>query len=155
MLDSGMPQKAFAILLIFSGIVSADIVNISPTSIDFGAKPLGTTTSQNVILANPTKKLLNIWGVSVTGDFASPTNTCGGSLLPGQQCLITITFRAGSLGVHTGILSVDDDANHSLSPYFYVAGGDSDRERLLLVDGQSARTRRPSSPDRVRSPNSS
>jgi hypothetical protein len=108
-----MPQKLFAICVLFSGIVSADIVNISPTSIDFGAQPLGTTTSQSVTLVNPTKKLLNIWGVSVTGDFASPSNTCGGSLLPGQQCTITVTFRAGSLGIHTGMLSVDDDANNT------------------------------------------
>jgi hypothetical protein len=108
-----MPQKLFAIFVLFSGIVSADIVNISPASIDFGAQPLGTTTSQSVALANPTKKPLNIWGVSVTGDFASPSNTCGGSLLPGQQCMITITFQAGSLGVHTGTLSVDDDANNT------------------------------------------
>src|SRR5258705_9857777 len=106
-----MPQKLFAICFLVSGIVSADIVNISPNSINFGTEPLGTTTSQDVTLANPTKKLLNIWGVSVTGDFTSPSNTCGGSLLPGQQCVVTGTFRAGSLGVHTRMLSVGDDAH--------------------------------------------
>ena len=113
MLVSVMPQKAFAILLIFSGIISADIVNISPTSIDFGTQPLGTTTSRDVTLANPTKKLLNILGISVTGDFASPGNTCSGAVQPGQQCVITITFRPASLGAQTSVLIINDDANNS------------------------------------------
>jgi len=93
MLASNMSRKLFAIYALLSGILSADTVNISPASVNFGAQPLGTTTSQNVTLSNSTKKLLSISNIAVAGDFASPSNTCGGSLLPGEQCLITITFR--------------------------------------------------------------
>src|SRR5216684_1439562 len=112
MLVSAVPHNLLAVFVIFSGMVSADIVTISPTSLDFGSQPLGTTTSQIVTLANPTKKVLNISSLSATGDFASPGDTCGGALQPGQQCVITITFRPTVLGARTGILSVNDDANN-------------------------------------------
>lgn len=113
MLASDMSLKILGIFVLLSAISLADTVNISPTSLDFGAQPLGTTTSQNLTLANPTKKQLNISSISVSGDFASPSNTCGGSLFPGEQCTITVTFRPTALGTRSAILSVNDDANNT------------------------------------------
>ncbi len=49
----------------------------------------------------------------MTGDFASPVNTCGSSVQPGQQCVITVTFRPASLGAQTSVLIVNDDANNT------------------------------------------
>jgi len=123
MLASNMSRKLFAIYALLSGILSADTVNISPASVNFGAQPLGTTTSQNVTLSNSTKKLLSISNIAVAGDFASPSNTCGGSLLPGEQCLITITFRPTILGARTAVLSVNDDANNTPQKVKLTGGG--------------------------------
>ena len=113
MLASNMSRKIHAVFVLLSGISLADIINISPASIDFGAQPLGTITSQSVILTNPAKKLLNISSITVAGDFTSPSNTCGGSLPSGQQCVIYVTLRPTALGSRTAILSVNDDANNT------------------------------------------
>src|ERR1700688_1774671 len=99
MLASDMSRQILVISVLLSRIVSADIVNISPTSVDFGVQPLGAITTQIVTLANPTKKPLTISSIAVAGDFASPSDTCSGSLPPGQQCAITITFRPTVLGI--------------------------------------------------------
>ena len=113
MLASNMSRKILAVFVLLSGISLADIVNISPTSIDFGAQPIGAATSRIVTLANPTKKLLTISSITVAGDFASTSDTCNGNLSPGQQCAITITFQPTALGIRTAILSVNDDANNT------------------------------------------
>jgi hypothetical protein len=63
-----------------------------------------------VTLSNATKKVLNISSISATGDFSSPTDTCGGALGSGQQCVITVAFRPTALGAQAGVLSVNDDA---------------------------------------------
>ena len=105
-----MLYKIFIIPALIAPLLFADIVNISPSSLDFGSNPLGISSSQLVTLSNPTKRVLNISSIAATGDFSSPASTCGDALWPDQQCVITIAFRPTALGTQTGVLSVNDDA---------------------------------------------
>lgn len=88
-----------------------DVVNVVPTTLDFGSSPIGITISNSVTLSNPTKKVLNISSITTNGDFSSPGNTCGGALSAGQQCAITVVFDPTALGARTGVLSINDDAS--------------------------------------------
>ena len=103
-------------LLIFSLISTsafADIVSISPTSLDFGNQFIGSGSSQPVTLTNSTKKVLNISSVSVSGGFLVQTSPCGNTLAPGAQCSFYVVFSPSAAGPQAGILSVNDDANNT------------------------------------------
>jgi len=103
-------------LLIFALIstsVFADIVSISPTSLDFGNQFVGSPSSQPVMLTNSTKKVLNISSVTATGSFLVQESPCGSSLTLGEQCAFFIVFSPTAAGPQAGILSVNDDANNT------------------------------------------
>jgi uncharacterized protein YjdB len=103
-------------LLIFALISTsafADIVSISPTSLDFGNQFVGSQNSQPVTLTNSTKKVLNISSVTVTGNFLVQSSPCESSLAPLEQCSFYVVFSAASPGAQSGILSVNDDANNT------------------------------------------
>jgi uncharacterized protein YjdB len=103
-------------LLIFALISTsafADIVSISPTSLDFGNQFVGSPSSQPVTLTNSTKKVLNISSVTATGSFLVQESPCGSSLTPGEQCAFFIVFSPTAAGPQAGILSVNDDANNT------------------------------------------
>jgi Transmembrane protein 131-like N-terminal len=102
-------------LLVFALISTsafADIVSISPTSLDFGNQFVGSPNSQAVTLTNSTKKVLNISSVTVTGSFLVQESPCGSTVAPGAQCSFYVLFLP-SAGAQSGILSVNDDANNT------------------------------------------
>ena len=105
-----MLLKLLPFALITTGLF-ADIVNISPPSLDFSNQFVGSQSSLLVVLSNPTKKLLNIASITTTGSFFVPENSCGGTVAPGAQCTFAVTFAPAAAGAQTGILSVNDDAN--------------------------------------------
>src|SRR5438067_10733000 len=109
-----MMRADFPFLLgicIFAATAKADIVNVSPSSLEFGSQVLTTSAARSVTLSNPTKKDLNISGVLVTGDFSVSSNSCGAILQAGQACTINIVFAPTAAGLRTGLLSISDDAN--------------------------------------------
>jgi uncharacterized protein YjdB len=91
----------------------ADIVSISPTSVDFGNQFVGSPSSQPVTLTNSTKKVLIIASVTATGSFLVQGSPCGSSLAPGAQCAFYVVFSPLAAGPQAGILSVNDDANNT------------------------------------------
>jgi hypothetical protein len=88
----------------------ADVVSVSPDKLDFGSQLLMTSTTQLVILANASKKPLNIAAVSASGDFSVSANSCGATLSAGNQCAIWVTFVPTAAGPRTGLLQIDDDS---------------------------------------------
>src|SRR5215469_9813923 len=90
----------------------ADIVTISPTSLNFGNQVVGSQTTQLVVLSNATKKPVNIASITTTGSFVEQ-NACGSMVQPGDQCTITVSFEPTIVGSQSGVLSVSDDANNS------------------------------------------
>ena len=97
-----------------AGIAQA---TVTPTTITFAAQKVGTTSgAHNVTLKNNLSTALTF---SVTfsgadpGDFASPSNSCGGSVPAKSTCTIGVTFTPTATGTRTATLDVNDSANNS------------------------------------------
>jgi len=106
---SGSPQKA---ALTGTGVTPA--VGLTPTSLNFGKIPVGTTSApKSVTLSNTGTGILLISSVALTGpnsaDYAQ-TNNCDSSVDPGASCTITITFTPGATGSRTSTLGITDNA---------------------------------------------
>ena len=95
--------------------VSAAIpgATLTPTGLGFGSVATGaTSTSQNVVLANPGTAPLTTISIATTTGFLE-TNTCGSSLAPGANCTIAVTFSPVATANATGLLAVADNATGS------------------------------------------
>ena len=93
-----------------SGTGALPGAKLSATSLAFGSWAVNvTSTPRTAKLTNTGKATLKITGISVSGDFKQ-SNDCGSSLGAGKACTISVTFKAGALGVRTGKLIVKDDA---------------------------------------------
>jgi HYDIN/CFA65/VesB family protein len=77
----------------------AGSVKITPPSLDFGTRPVGSMTApETATLANTGTTILKITDIVTSGiDFAQ-TNSCGQSLAPGATCTIQITFKPAITG---------------------------------------------------------
>jgi hypothetical protein len=74
---------------------------------------VGTTSPpQTITLANTGRGPLTITNVVATGDFAQ-TNTCGGLLSAGHNCVFSATFTPTTTGPRTGSITLADDASNS------------------------------------------
>jgi hypothetical protein len=88
-------------------------VSVTPSSLDFGNQPVGTTSAPGpVTLANNRLATLNISGISIigpnSGDFGQ-ANNCGTSLAAGAYCTINVTFTPLATGSRTATLSITTD----------------------------------------------
>jgi hypothetical protein len=99
-----------------SGVVSVTVYNrlitLSPTTISFGTKPIGSST-----LATVTVKSTGLDPVAITTSTLNSTaytiksSTCTGATLnPGQTCAITVAFSPTVVGLSRGTLTVVDNA---------------------------------------------
>jgi hypothetical protein len=91
------------------------VVNLSPSSYNFGNQPIGTTSSAaSITLTNPGNATLNITSVTIagtnSGDFAE-TNTCGSSVAVGASCTLSVTFTPTVVGSETATLTISDNAS--------------------------------------------
>jgi hypothetical protein len=84
----------------------------------FGNVVVGVTSAaKTVTLKNTGTATLKINSITFTGadagDFASPSNTCGGSLAANASCTINVTFKPTAVGLRTAKLAVRDSATNS------------------------------------------
>ena len=96
-------------------------VSLSPTSLTFGKKVVGTTSAaKKVILTNTGNATLNITTIATSGDFALATvkatkkvTPCvnGGTVAAGATCEIKVTFTPTQTGARTGDVTFTDNAN--------------------------------------------
>ena len=101
----------------FSAPSQAPSASLSPSSLGFGSRNVGTTSPpQTVTLTNTGAAAMTISSIGVTGanagDFAQ-TNTCPVSpstLAAGANCTISVTFTPTGAGARAANLSVADDA---------------------------------------------
>jgi hypothetical protein len=89
----------------------APAVALSPQKLTYADQPVGFASEAQVItLINPGSAVLNITGISTSGDFAQ-TNTCEPSVAAGSAtCTISVTFTPTATGDRTGELSIVSDA---------------------------------------------
>jgi hypothetical protein len=92
-------------------------VTFSPTSLNFGKLPVGTTSApQSATLTNTGGAALTIGSIQLAGAAASDyveANTCGTSLSTGSSCTITVTFTPSAAGVRNATVNVTDNATGS------------------------------------------
>jgi hypothetical protein len=95
----------------FPSCTSTPLVTVSPNRLTFGAYPVGVTSqTDTVIVTNNQAVPLNISGIAASGDFSSPTNTCGSGLAAHASCNVSVTFTPTTTGIRTGQLTINDDA---------------------------------------------
>ena len=84
----------------------------TPDALAFDPQPVGTTSpSQTLTLSNTGGQKL-YFSLSITPPFAE-TDNCGGVILAGSSCSISVTFRPPSIGIVTGSITLRDNAPQS------------------------------------------
>ncbi len=107
--------------LVGGGNGGGPVVSLSPASLKWGKKAVGTTTAgKKVILTNTGNATLNITTIATSGDFALATvkatkkvTPCvnGGTVAAGATCEIKVTFTPTQTGTRTGDVTFTDNAN--------------------------------------------
>ncbi len=91
----------------------APSASISPVSLAFGDKTVGTSSAaQTVTLSNTGNVSSTIGSISVSGDFQLSHN-CGSSLAAGASCTIQVIFKPAGTGARLGTLTIQDSASGS------------------------------------------
>jgi FG-GAP-like repeat/Abnormal spindle-like microcephaly-assoc'd, ASPM-SPD-2-Hydin len=90
------------------------VVELNPTSLDFGSVNVGSSRVLTTALTNVGSAFLSITSIIVTGSSEfSQTNTCGSGVGGGQSCTITVTFSPTVAGSVTGNVSISDNGGAS------------------------------------------
>ena len=99
------------------------VVSLSPTSLSFGKKVVGTTSAaKKVVLTNTGSATLNITSIATSAPFALATvkatkkiTPCvnGGTVAPGATCEIKVTFSPTAVQSYTGDVTFTDNASPS------------------------------------------
>jgi hypothetical protein len=85
-----------------------------PASLNFANEALdNTSAAKPVTLTNSSTGTLNIASITLNGDFAISSDTCGAILTAGKACKVNVTFAPMELGVLTGTLTFTDNASNS------------------------------------------
>ena len=89
-------------------------VLLSPTSITYSSRPVGSTSiATSVSLKNTGNAVLNISSIALAG--ANPTdylltNTCGATLAASATCTFSVSFSPASSGTRTASVQVVTNA---------------------------------------------
>ena len=94
--------------------ITVGTVKLVPASLSFGHVRVGQSSSpQSTTLTNTGNTTLSITSITITGtghgDF-SQTKTCGTSVVAGNSCIITVTFKPTVLGPRSANLSISDNS---------------------------------------------
>jgi hypothetical protein len=96
---------------LYTYVVPAPAVSLTPTSLVFGDQHLGTTSpTQSVVLTNTGSAALTGIGISPTLSEFGMVNGCGSSLLAGASCSLSVSFTPNSAGTRVGALTLSSNA---------------------------------------------
>lgn len=116
----GSPQKVS-----LTGV--GTVVEVNPTSLNFGSVQVGQQKTLTTTLTNTGSTTLSISGISATPNPPfSESNTCGSSVGAHMSCTISVTFKPTGTGTFTGAVSISDN------------GGGSPQQVSLSGTGQKA-----------------
>ncbi len=99
-----------------SAAASGPSVTLSPTSLTFGTRSVGTSATQSLSVTNSGTVGLSVTGVQITGTNASDysaMNGCTASVDPGGSCTISVSFDPDAAGARSATLSITDNASNS------------------------------------------
>jgi hypothetical protein len=103
---------------------SASPLTFSPASLSFGNVVVNTSSSKTVTIKNVSSATVNMNSVTGSGYYvAAPSGTtpCGGALVAGKQCTVTVTFTPLATGTSLDGVTVID--NSGVSPQVLNASG--------------------------------
>ncbi len=104
---AGQTNQATSITIITPII---GVINVSPSSLDFGNQNTGTTSNPLVVtVSNTGNGSFDIRSITGIGDFAHIAN-CPETLQPQTSCTINITFSPITAGAISGLISVNTTA---------------------------------------------
>jgi hypothetical protein len=88
---------------------------LSSGFLNFGGAGVGSPTlPQNVVLFNAGNGTLTIGSISLAGDDFTMTTNCGGTLVAGASCSISVTFLPQATGPRSGSVTLTDSAGTQL-----------------------------------------
>lgn len=83
------------------------ILRIEPRSLDFGSRPVGTSSApMTTTLGNDGKAAIKLMDITTSGIDFQQTNTCGEVILPGSSCQIHVVFTPAITGTRLGVLGL-------------------------------------------------
>ena len=91
-------------------------LTFTPASLGFGNVGLNTTSSKTTTIKNVSSATIDISSVTGSGYYvATPSGAtpCGGNLLAGKTCTVTVTFTPLTTGSNLGGVTVIDNASIS------------------------------------------
>jgi 6-phosphogluconolactonase (cycloisomerase 2 family) len=111
------PMPTASVPVTGTGVTPAPAVNI-PATLNFATVTEGSSTTQNISIANSGTSPLHISAIALAGanaaDFSSlPTAACNSPIAPGNSCSVAITFVPLAVGERSTTLNVTDDAANS------------------------------------------
>lgn len=100
-----------------SGIGGIPVISLSPSSIAFPSRNIGTTSvAQTVTLTNTGNAYLNTPTITLLGtnstDFTE-TNTCTSTLAPNASCAISVSFAPQEAGSLSASVQITSNASNS------------------------------------------
>ena len=117
--------------------VPAPEIRVTPATITFGDRILGTTTpTQQVTVSNVGTAAATISKLDLSIDFTIGANTCGATLASSTSCVIDIAFRPVGFGPRSGELAITDSAPGS--PHKVNLGGNGCRTPQLASSRSGA-----------------
>ena len=98
------------------------VVKLAPESLDFGFQAVGTASQpRTATLTNTSNSVLRIRDIGASGIDFTETDSCKGSLPPGANCPIEVTFTPAITGPRLGTIIITD--SDPTSPHFLVLTG--------------------------------
>jgi hypothetical protein len=94
--------------------VAAPVVKLSTTQLTFASQLVGVTSAaQTVTLTNGGTGALTLTSITVKGGQADDyilTKTCGASLAANASCVLSVSFKAVSVGAKQAFINIADNA---------------------------------------------
>lgn len=100
---NGSPQVVVLVGMGYAGATAS----LSANSIVFGSQSVGTTATKSLNLTNNGSAALSVNGIFASGDYAQ-SNNCPGSLNPGSNCTVTVSFTPMGAGRRLGRVTLLD-----------------------------------------------
>jgi len=106
------------VALDLTGTAIAPQLAVSPSPVDFGDVPVGTSATQTVTISNPAQGTLAISSISTTGTgFSVETDGCtGAQLTTSQSCDVTLQYQSTATGAASGTLLVGNNDPDQQTP---------------------------------------
>ncbi|MHA2610362.1 MAG: choice-of-anchor D domain-containing protein [bacterium JZ-2024 1] len=105
------------------------IIQVEPTSIDFGRVRLGQSVENNIVVQSVGSDSVFVSSVTLSGEgFTIPEDNCSGTNLPPQSsCFIKVRFSPSAVQNYNGEVEVNSDASaQPITVTLSGAGGRSD-----------------------------